>query len=68
MLSDINMAIQRSQFEQEYDKEDAMHSFQEAARAIQLLKSHQLRLLNQDATRTDCIDCLNDNSVLIIQD
>ena len=68
MLSDINMAIQRSQFEQEYDKEDAMHTFQEAVRAIQLLKSHQLRLLNQDAARTDCNDCLKDNSVLLIQD
>ena len=62
------MAIQRSQFEQEYDKEDAMHTFQEAVRAIQLLKSYQLRLLNQNAARTDCIDCLNDNSVLLIQD
>ena len=62
------MAIQRSPFEQEYDKEDAMHTFQEAVRAIQLLKSHQLRLLNQDAARNDCIDCLNGNSVLLIQD
>ena len=68
MLSDINMAIQRNQFEREYGKEDAMYTFQEAVRAIQLLKSHQLRLLNQDAARTDCIDCLNDNSVLLIQD
>lgn len=62
------MAIQSSQFEQEYDKEDAMYTFQEAVRAIQLWKSHQLRLLNQDAARTDCIDCLSDNSVLLIQD
>ena len=62
------MAIQSSQFEQEYDKEDAMYTFQEAVRAIQLWKSHQLRLLNQDATRTDWIDCLSDNSVLLIQD
>ena len=43
------MTIQRSQFEPEYDKEDVMHTFQKAVRAIQLLKSHQLRLLNQDA-------------------
>ena len=49
MPSDINMAIQRSQFEQDYDKEDATHTFQEAVRAIQLWKSQQLRLLNQDA-------------------
>ena len=47
VLRDINMAIQRSQFEQEYDKEDAMYTFQEAVRAIQLWKSHQLQLLNQ---------------------
>ena len=68
VLSDINTAIQRCQFEQEYDKEDVLYTFQEAVRAIQLWKSHQLRLLNQDAARTDCIDCLNDNSVLLIQD
>ena len=70
MLSDINMAIQKSQLEQEqlYDKEDAMYTFQEAVRAIQLWKLHQLRILNQDAAHTDCIDCLNDNSVLLIQD
>ena len=62
------MAIQSSQFEQEYDKEDAMYTFQEAVRAIHLWKPHQLRLLNQDAARTDCIDFLDNNSVLLIQD
>ena len=49
MPSDINMAIQRSQFEQDYDKEDATYTFQEAVRAIQPWKSQQLRLFNQDA-------------------
>lgn len=55
VLSDINMTIQNSQFEQEYDKEDTLYTFQEAIRAIQLWKSHQLRLVNQDAARTDFI-------------
>ena len=68
MLRDINMAIQNSQFEDEYDKEDALYTFQEAVRAIHLWKSHQLRLVNQDAARTDFIDRLNKNSVLLIQD
>ena len=45
-----------------------MYTFQEAVRAIQLWKSHQLRLLNQDAVRIDRIDCLDDNSVLLFQD
>ena len=62
------MAIQNSQFEDEYDKEDALYTFQEAVRAIPLWKSHQLRLVNQDAARTDFIDRLNKNSVLLIQD
>lgn len=62
------MAIQQSQFEQEYDKEDAMYTFQEAIWAIQLWKSHQLQHLNQDAARTECIDCLKDDSVLLIRD
>ena len=29
---------------------------------------NQLRLLNQDAAHTDCIDCLNNNSILLIED
>ena len=62
------MAIQNSQKEDEYDKEDALYTFQEAVRAIHLWKSHQLRLVNQDAARTDFIDRLNKNSVLFIQD
>ena len=62
------MAIQNSQFEHEYDKEDALYTFQEAVRAIHLCNSHQLRLVNQDAARTDFIECLNKNSVLLIQD
>ena len=57
------MAIQDSQFEDEYeyDKEDALYTFQEAVQAIHLWKSHQLRLVNQDAARTDFIDRLNKN-------
>ena len=68
VLSDINMAIQNSQFEDEYDKEDALYTFQEAVRAIHLWKSHQLGPVNQDAARTDFIGRLNKNSVLLIQD
>ena len=50
MLSGINMAIQDSQFEDEYeyDKEDALYTFQEAVQAIHLWKSHQLRLVWMD--------------------
>ena len=68
VLSDINMAIQKNQFEQECDRDDTLYTFQEAVRAIQLWKSHQLRLVNQDAACTDFIDCLKNNSALLIQD
>ena len=62
------MAIQSSPLEQECGKEEALYTFQRAVRAIQVWKSHQLRLVNQDAARTDFIDCLNNSSVLLIQD
>ena len=68
VLSDTQKAIQESCFECQYDKEDALHRFQEATRAIQLWKSHQLRLVNQDNARTDVIECLDDSKVLLVQD
>ena len=68
VLSDTQKAIQESCFECQYDKEDALHRFQEAPRAIQLWKSHQLRLVNQDNARTDVIECLDDGKVLLVQD
>ena len=68
VLSDTQKSIQESCFECQYDKEDALHRFQEATRAIQLWKSHQLRLVNQDNARTDVIECLDDSKVLLVQD
>ena len=68
VLSDTQKAIQESCFECQYDKEDALHRFQEATRAIQLWKSHQLRLVNQDNARTDVIECLDDSKVFLVQD
>ena len=68
VLSDTQKSIQESCFGCQYDKEDALHRFQEATRAIQLWKSHQLRLVNQDNAHTDVIECLDDSKVLLVQD
>lgn len=68
MLNDINRAVLNSHFENECDTEDALYTCKQAIRAIQLWKSHQLRVVNQDAARTDIIDRLDENSVLLIQD
>ncbi|CAH3171696.1 unnamed protein product, partial [Porites lobata] len=65
VLSDTQKSIQESCFECHYDKEDALHRFQEAT---QLWKSHQLRLVNQDNARIDVIECLDDSKVLLVQD
>ncbi|KAK3697373.1 hypothetical protein QZH41_002025, partial [Actinostola sp. cb2023] len=50
------------------EKDDAIFSLQAACDAIQTWKSHQLRMVHQDTARTDILDSLDKDSVLIVQD
>ncbi|KAK3716892.1 hypothetical protein QZH41_005592 [Actinostola sp. cb2023] len=50
------------------EKHDAIFSLQAACDAIQTWKSHQLRMVHQDTARTDILDSLDKDSVLIVQD
>lgn len=45
-----------------------MFSCQKAIQAIDAWKSHQLRSLRQDKSRTDMIDALDETTVLITED
>ena len=51
------------------EHDDLMYSYQQATQAIRAWKSHQLRSIRQDTSRTYVLEnCLDDNSVLITQD
>ncbi len=49
-------------------RDDALFTAQTARDAINSWKSHQLRMVHQDTARTDILDGLEKDSVLIVQD
>lgn len=67
-LSDIEKAISSANFESQNEKNEAVYTFKEAVLAIQNWKAHQLRVVVQDAARTDILEILDDSNVLLIQD
>lgn len=50
------------------EREDQLYVYAQAAQAIKSWKAHQLRTVRQDTARTQCLEALDDNSVLITQD
>ena len=50
------------------DSDDIIYSFQQACKAIEAWKAHQLRSIQQDKARTSLLDSLTETSVLITQD
>lgn len=49
-------------------RDDALFTAHTARDAISSWKSHQLRMVHQDIARTDILETLENNSVLIVQD
>ena len=50
----------------EEELEDQLYMFKQSEEAITSWKAHQLRSVRQDQVRIDCLDLLDDASVLII--
>ena len=69
MLVDINKSIEEyaDQFTPE-QVDDIRYTFQQSVTAINSWKSHQLRSLQQDKARTDILNSLEPNEVLITND
>ena len=52
----------------EEELEDQLYMFKQSEEAITSWKAHQLRSVRQDQARIDCLNLLDDASVLITQD
>ena len=50
------------------DKEDLLYTYEQAAKAIDAWKAHQLRTIQQDKARIDCLEEMDATTVLITQD
>ena len=55
-------------FPTEEERDDNLFVVQNAIEAIQVWKSHRIRMVNQDECRLKIIESLSENTVLIVQD
>lgn len=68
VLKDIGQAVQDTTFRSKEERDEALYLYEEAQRAIQEWKSHQLRSVRQDQSRIDVVDLLSPEIVLIAND
>lgn len=68
VLKDIGQALQDTAFRSEEERDEMLYLYEEAQRAIQEWKSHQLRSVRQDQSRIDVLDLLSPENVLIVND
>lgn len=66
VLKDIGQAVQDTQFRSEEERDEMLYLYEEAQRAIQECKSHQLRSMRQDQSRIDVLDLLSPETMLIV--
>ena len=66
VLKDIGQAVQDTAFRSQEERDETL--YEEAQRAIQEWKSHQLRTVRQDQSRIDVVDLLSPETVLIVND
>lgn len=68
VLKDIGQAVQDTAFRSKEERDETLYLYEEAQRAIQEWKSHQLRSVRQDQSRIDVVDLLSPEIVLIVND
>ena len=68
VLKDIGRAVQDTDFRNEEERDEALYLTESATQAIQTWKSHQLRSVRQDQSRLDVLECLNPETVLVVND
>jgi len=67
-LKGIVHLVKETEFQCEYDKDEASYISSSAQRAIQAWKCHQLRSVRQDQARHTILDIISTNTVLIVND
>jgi len=68
VLKDTGQALQDMAFQSEEERDEMLYLYEEAQRAIQEWKSHQLWSVRQDQSRIDVLDLLSPETVLIVND
>jgi len=68
VLKDTGQALQDMAFQSEEERDEMLYLYEEAQRAIQESKSHQLWSVRQDQSRIDVLDLLSPETVLIVND
>ena len=67
-LQEVGEAAQDAEFRNEDERDEILFLYESAKRSIQASKAHQLRSVQQDKSRMDVLQLLNDNTVLIVND
>lgn len=67
-LQEVGEAAQDAEFCNEDERDEILLLYESAKRSFQTWKAHQLRSVQQDKSRMDVLQLLNDNIVLIIND
>lgn len=67
-LQEVGEAAQDAEFRNEDERDEILFLYESAKRSIQAWKAHQLRSVQQDKSRMDVLQLLNENTVLIVND
>ena len=67
-LQEVGEAAQDAEFRNEDERDEILFLYESAKRSIQAWKAHQLRSVQQDKSRMDVLQLLNDNTVLIVSE
>ena len=67
-LQEVGEAAQITKFHNEDERDEIQFLYESATRSIQAWKAHLLRSVQQDKSRIDILQLLNDNTVLIVND
>ena len=67
-LQEVGEAAQDAEFRNEDERDEILFLYDSAKRSIQTWKAHQLRSVQQDKSRMDVLQLLDDNTVLIVND
>ena len=67
-LADIGEAAQHVKFHNEDQRDEILFLYEAAMRSIQAWKAHQLRSVQQDKSRLDVLELLNNDTILIVND
>lgn len=67
-IYEIETAAQNAVFPDEEQRDEALFLFEAAKRSVQAWKAHQFWSLQQDKSRLDVLELLNNDTVLIVSD